>query len=201
MELVVATRNRKKLKEIRELLKGSNLKITSLANYPDAPEIEEDGSTFDENAIKKAITVAMFTKKLTMGEDSGLEVKALDNRPGVYSSRFSGEGANDKKNNLKLLRFLRGVPLKKRTARYRCSVALADKNRLISVVSGSCQGLIGFRSKGENGFGYDPLFIVPKYNKTFGQLDIQIKHRLSHRYKAIKKAKEAILKYLQSKTL
>ena len=196
MELVVATRNRKKLKEIRELLKGSNLKITSLADYPNAPEIEEDGSNFDENAIKKAATIAMHTKKLTLGEDSGLEVKVLDNKPGVYSSRFSGENSNDKKNNLKLLRLLRGVPLKKRDARYRCSVALADANRLISVVSGSCQGLIGFRSKGKNGFGYDPLFIVPKYNKTFGQLDIRIKHKLSHRYKAIKKAKEAILKYL-----
>ncbi|MBL7196971.1 MAG: RdgB/HAM1 family non-canonical purine NTP pyrophosphatase [Candidatus Omnitrophica bacterium] len=196
MELVVATRNKKKLKEIKALLKGLNLKITSLADYPDAPEIDEDGSSFDENAIKKAVTIAMYAKKLTMGEDSGLEVKALDNQPGVYSSRFCGKGANDKKNNLKLLRLLKEVPLKKRAARYRCSVALADGNRLISVVNGSCQGLIGFRSKGKNGFGYDPLFIVPKYNKTFGQLDIRIKHKLSHRYKAIKKAKEAILKYL-----
>ena len=130
MELLVATGNKKKLQEIRELLRDLNLKITSLADYPDAPEIEEDGTTFDENAIKKAATIAMFAKKLTMGEDSGLEVEALDNQPGVYSSRFSGKDANDKKNNFKLLRLLRKVPLKKRAARYRCSIASADEKRI-----------------------------------------------------------------------
>jgi len=201
MELIVATRNKKKLEEIKELLKDLDLRIFSLLDLPNAPKIDEDGSTFDENAIKKAVTIAMFTKKLTLGEDSGLEVVALGNRPGVYSSRFSGGNANDKKNNLKLLRLLKGAPLKNRVARYRCSIALADGNRLISVVSGSCDGLIGFRSKGKFGFGYDPLFIIPRYNKTFAQLGPEIKHKLSHRYKAIKKAKEIILKCIQSKSL
>lgn len=196
MELVVATRNKKKLKEIKELLSDLNLKITSLLDYPDSPRIQEDGKTFEENAIKKAATIAMYFKKLTLGEDSGLEVKALKNKPGVYSSRFSGENSNDRKNNLKLLRELKNVPLKKRTARYKCSVAIADKNRLLGVFNGSCQGLIGFRSKGKAGFGYDPLFIIPKYNKTFAQLGQTIKHRMSHRARAIKKAKKIMAGFL-----
>jgi len=195
IELVIATKNKKKLKEIKDLLKGLNLKILSLADFPKAPTIVEDGETFAQNAIKKAATIAMYTGKLTMGEDSGLEVKALKNKPGVYSSRYSGKGATDKKNNSKLLKELRGVPLKKRTARYKCSVALADKNKLITVVEGSCQGLIGFRSKGTAGFGYDPLFIIPKYNKTFAQLGLKIKHTMSHRGKAMKKAREVIRRY------
>lgn len=197
MDLIVATRNKKKLKEIKELLQDLGLKIISLEDFPNAPKIVEDGKTFDQNAIKKAATIAMYTGKLTMGEDSGLEVKALKNKPGVYSSRYSGEGATDRKNNLKLLRELKNVPLKKRTARYRCSIAIADKSRLITVVSGSCSGLIGFRSKGNTGFGYDPLFIIPKYNKTFAELGEKIKHTMSHRAKAIQKAKKVMAGFLR----
>jgi len=195
-ELIVATRNKKKLGEIRELLKGMNLKITSLADYQNLPRIEEDGLTFEQNAIKKATTIALYTKKLTLGEDSGLEVAALGNKPGVYSSRFSGAGATDKKNNLKLLRLLRGVTLKKRKARYRCAVALANGKELIYVGSGSCSGLIGFKSQGTNGFGYDPLFIIPKYQKTFGQLPAAVKDSMSHRAKALKKILPVISRYL-----
>ncbi|HOX54009.1 MAG: XTP/dITP diphosphatase [Candidatus Omnitrophica bacterium] len=197
MDLVVATKNKKKLKEIEELLADFNLKILSLADFPRAPKIIEDGKTFDQNAIKKAATIAMYTGKLTMGEDSGLEVKALKNKPGVYSSRYSGEGATDKKNNLKLLRDLKNIPLKKRNARYRCSIAIADKHKLIAVVNGSCNGLIGFRSKGSAGFGYDPLFIIPKYSKTFAELGEKIKHTMSHRAKAIKKAKRVMARVLR----
>lgn len=193
-ELIVATKNEGKLKEIRDLLKDLKLKITSLRDYPDSPSIEEDGKTFIQNAIKKAATVALYTKKLTLGEDSGLEVKALKNRPGVYSSRFSGEGATDKKNNLKLLKELRGMPLKKRQARYRCSAALVDRHGIVKVVSGSCEGLIALRSKGKNGFGYDPLFLVPAYNKTFGELDLFVKQKISHRAKALRKIKKSLLK-------
>ncbi|MFC1703904.1 XTP/dITP diphosphatase [Candidatus Omnitrophota bacterium] len=198
MELVVATRNKKKLKELKELLSDLSLDIISLSDFPRAPLIEEDGTTFDQNAIKKAATIALYTGKLTMGEDSGLEVKALGNKPGVYSARFAGEDATDKKNNLKLLRALRKIPLKKRGARYRCSVALADRHGLISVVSGSCQGVIGFRSKGKAGFGYDPLFIIEKYNKTFAQLGESVKHTMSHRGRALKKIRSVILQYLQA---
>ena len=194
-ELLVATANKKKLEEIKELLADLNLKITSLSDYQNLPSVEEDGRTFSENAIKKTVTIAMYTKKLTMGEDSGLEVKALKNKPGVYSARFSGESATDQKNNAKLLASLRDVPLKKRRARYRCFVALADGKRLFDVVSGSCSGLIALRSKGKNGFGYDPLFLIPRYNKTFGELDPAVKAKMSHRFRALKKLRKVIEKY------
>ena len=190
MELVVATRNKKKLKEIRHMLKGLSLKITSLADYKNLPKIVEDGLTFQENAIKKAATISQYLKKLTLGEDSGLEVKALNNRPGVYSSRYSGKGATDKKNNKKLLRELKGIPLKKRQARYICSVAISDADKLLGVVQGTCSGLISTKERGSAGFGYDPLFLIPKFNKTFGELGEEIKHKMSHRYKAFVKARK-----------
>jgi len=133
-ELIVATKNQGKLKEIKELLEGMPVKVTSLSDYPYAPNIEEDGKTFAQNAIKKAVTIAMYTKKLVLGEDSGLQVKALGNKPGIYSARFSGETTTDKKNNLKLLRVLKGVPKRKRQARYQCYVALADGKKVIDAV-------------------------------------------------------------------
>ena len=163
------------------------------------PAIEEDGKTFCANALKKAATIALFTKKLVMGEDSGLEVKALNNEPGIYSARFSGPGATDKKNNAKLLRMLKNISLQKRQARYRCCVALVDGrqkgNKTIDVVHGSCQGLITTKSRGTNGFGYDPLFLIPRYNKTFGELPMEIKAGMSHRARALKKFRAVIKKY------
>lgn len=198
-ELVVATKNKKKLREIKEILKGLNLKISSLADYSKTPRIIENGKTFKENAIKKAMKIAGFTGKLTLGEDSGLCIDALDGAPGVYSSRFSGSGKDDRKNNLKALKLLNGLALKKRSAHYVCAVALADKTGLIGVTQGKCFGLIGFKEKGSFGFGYDPIFIIPKYNKSFAQLGARIKHKMSHRYRALEKAKKIIEKYL-SKT-
>lgn len=195
-ELIVATKNEGKLREIKDLLKDFNLKITSLRDYPDIPTIDEDGKTFAQNALKKAATVALYTKKLTLGEDSGLEVKALKNKPGIYSSRFSGNGATDQKNNLKLLREMRDVPLKKRQARYRCYAALVNGQGIINVVSGSCSGLITLRSRGKNGFGYDPLFLIPQYQKTFGELDLAVKSKISHRAKALAKIKKTLQGYL-----
>lgn len=194
-ELLVATRNRKKLQEIKELLSECNLNVTSLFDYPDCPIIEEDGKTFEQNAIKKAATIALYTKKLTMGEDSGLEVKALGNKPGIYSSRYSGVGATDKKNNAKLLRALKGIPLKKRTARYRCAIALVDAKGIIDVVQARCGGVIDLRSKGKNGFGYDPVFLIPKYQKTFGELDPALKAKISHRARALKKFRKSVQEY------
>jgi XTP/dITP diphosphohydrolase len=197
MELLVATRNSKKLQEIKELLKGMKVKITSLADYRDMPKIEEDGKTFSQNALKKAATISLYTKKLVMGEDSGLEVKALKNEPGIYSARFSGPGSTDAKNNLKLLNLLKKVPLKNRQARYRCFVALTDEKGIVGVVSGSCQGLIALHPKGKNGFGYDPLFLIPKLKKTFGELDSSIKAKTSHRARALKKLRSLIKTYLE----
>jgi len=195
IELIVATKNKGKLREIKELLADMDIKVTSLADYPDAPIIEEDGKTFAQNAIKKSVTIAMYTKKLVMGEDSGIEVKALRNKPGIYSARFSGEKATDLKNNKKLLSSLKGVPMAKRQARYRCFVAIADAHRVVDVVSGTCSGLIGHKEKGSNGFGYDPLFVIPRYGKTFGELDPAIKSKISHRARALKKVKRLLEEY------
>lgn len=192
LELIIATKNEGKVREIRELLKGLPLKITSLKDHSNFPAVEEDGKTFAQNALKKAVTVALYAKKLTLGEDSGLEVKALGNQPGVYSARFSGPAANDQKNNAKLLRLLKRVPLKKRQARYRCTAALVDGHKIIDVVNGTCAGFIALRSRGRNGFGYDPLFCVPQYNKTFGELDLAVKSKISHRAKAFKKIRKIL---------
>jgi XTP/dITP diphosphohydrolase len=197
MELLVATRNKKKLQEIKEILADLPFRITSLDDYRGLPEIVEDGLTFEQNAIKKAATIALATGRLVLGEDSGLEVPALGNAPGVYSARFSGPGATDEKNNAKLLRALRGVPDKKRTARYRCAAALAGPEGLIGVVSGTCRGVIGTRKKGTFGFGYDPYFIIPKYKKTFAELGPEIKHAMSHRFHALKKARRLMEEYLK----
>lgn len=198
MELVIATRNKKKLKEIKYMLKGLGFRIKSLADYDGLPEIVEDGLNFQENAIKKSATIAQYLKKLTIGEDSGLEIKALKNLPGVYSSRYSGKGATDRKNNSKVLRGLKSVPLKKRQAKYICSVAISDRNRLLGVFNGECRGLITTQERGKAGFGYDPIFLIPKYNKTFGELGEEIKHKMSHRYKAFCKVRDFFLKYQKS---
>ncbi len=197
LELVVATKNKKKLEEIKEILKVLKLKVISLADFQKTPCIIENGKTFQENAIKKAVKIARFTKQLTMGEDSGLCVDALGGKPGVYSARFSGKDKSDEKNNLKLLEVLRSLPASKRKAHYCCAVALADKNGLVGVVEGKCGGLIGFEQKGAFGFGYDPLFVISKYGKTFAQLGAAIKHKMSHRYYALKKAKKIIKKYIE----
>lgn len=199
IELLIATKNPGKLREIRELLKDYPFKITSLADYPDAPEIVEDGKTFAQNALKKAATIALYTGKLTMGEDSGIQVKALHNRPGIYSARYSGPNATDEKNNRKMLRELKGIAMSKCQARYQCWVALVDKKGIIDVISGSCGGLIATEPRGANGFGYDPLFLIPRYGKTFGELDPSIKKAISHRARALKKLKKTLKKYLKAR--
>ena len=196
IQLLVATRNKKKLSEIKEILKGINLELLSLDSYKNAPKVLENGKSFQENAIKKAIKLARFTGKLCLGEDSGLCVDALDGAPGIYSARFSGKDKNDLKNNLKLLKLLKRLPLRKRRAHYVCAVALADKDELLGVVEGECSGLIALEPKGSAGFGYDPLFYILKYKKTFAQLGEKIKHKMSHRYHALKKARRIIEKYI-----
>ena len=193
--LVVATKNKKKLEEIKDILGDLNLRMTSLADYNNLPRIIENGETFKENAIKKAVKIAGAKKKLTLGEDSGLCVDALKGKPGVYSSRFAGKGKSDLKNNLKLIKLLEGLPLNKRKAHYYCAVALADKDGLVGVVEGKCFGLIGNALKGRFGFGYDPLFIIPKYKKTFAQLGGRIKHKMSHRFNALLRIRKIIPDY------
>ncbi len=187
-ELVVASRNKGKVGEIKELLADLPFKVTSLLDYPHIPDIIEDGKTYRANALKKACWVARATGKMTMSDDSGIEVKALGNAPGIYSSRFAGEGASEKARNKKLFAMLKGVPMHKRQARYRCVVALVDaKGQELGVVQGTCSGYVTTREVGENGFGFDPLFLLKRYNKTFGQLSPALKAKISHRARALKK--------------
>ncbi len=200
MQLIVATRNLKKFKEIKRLFKGLFVEFKSLKDFSFAPKIIEDGTTFKENAFKKALEVSRHFRGIILGEDSGLEVKALNGQPGVYSSRFSGRGANDKKNNKKLLRLLKGIPESKRLARYRCAVAIAYNRRLLGLKQGDCIGHIALRCRGRNGFGYDPLFIPLGFKKTFGEMSPKIKDRLSHRFKALKKIRPIILEAFSSLT-
>ncbi|MCU0651043.1 MAG: RdgB/HAM1 family non-canonical purine NTP pyrophosphatase [Candidatus Omnitrophica bacterium] len=196
-ELIVATKNRKKLGEIKHILKDLRFTIHSLADFPKTPRIVENGSTFAENAAKKAVAGGRFYKKLCMGEDSGLCVRELNGAPGVRSARFSGKDKSDEKNNLKLLGFLEGLPMKRRKAYYACAVALADASGLIGVVEGRCSGVIAYEPAGKFGFGYDPLFLIPEYGKTFGQLGAKIKHARSHRYRALKKFRALLEKYIE----
>ncbi|MDO8489364.1 MAG: RdgB/HAM1 family non-canonical purine NTP pyrophosphatase [Candidatus Omnitrophota bacterium] len=196
MKLVVATRNKKKLLEIKEILKGMDLTLLSLDAYKNSPRVIENGKTFKENAVKKAVKLARFTGELCLGEDSGLCVDALNGDPGIYSERFSGRDKSDIKNNLKLLKLLKDVLWQKRKAHYVCAVALADKKGLVGVVEGRCNGLISFEPRGTAGFGYDPVFYITKYKKTFAQAGEKIKHTMSHRYHALKRTKRMIQKYI-----
>ncbi len=187
-ELIVASRNKGKVNEIKDLLAPLPYKVTSLLDHPHIPEIVEDGKTYRENALKKAREVALITGKMVMSDDSGIEVKALRNAPGIYSARFAGKGAGDKARNRKLFAMLKGLPMSRRQARYRCVVALVDrKGREMGVVQGTCSGYITTKEYGQNGFGFDPLFLVKRYNKTFGQLPASLKAKISHRARALRK--------------
>lgn len=196
MDLVVATRNEKKLQEIEELLKGLDVRVWSIRDFPDAPKVKEGSLSHKENAAKKATEVARSTGKLTLADDSGLEVDVLCGEPGVHSARFAGEDQNDEANIQKLLKLMEGVPEEKRKARFRCCVAIARPEGLVRVVEATCEGIIGLRPEGSYGFGYDPVFIIPDYNQTFAQLGPEIKNRISHRAKALKKARKIISEYV-----
>ena len=187
-ELIVASRNKGKVAEIKELLGRLPFKVSSLLDYPKLPDIIEDGATYKANALKKAMQIAGLTGKITMADDSGIEVRALGNAPGIYSARFAGMAASEKAKNRKLFEMLKGVPMPKRQARYRCVIALADaKGREIGIVQGTCGGYITTQERGTNGFGFDPLFLVKRYNKTFGELPPSVKAKISHRARALKK--------------
>ena len=196
MELVVATRNQDKLKEIKTLLKGLPIKVISLNSFKDVPEVIEDGKTLQANARKKAIQVSRHLKRLAVADDSGLEVLVLGNRPGVYSARFSGKGATYSSNNEKVMRLLKAVPRSKRKACFRCVIAVADKGKVVGIAEGRCRGRIGFEPKGRSGFGYDPIFVPNGHKKTFAQMGLKKKNKISHRSKALVKAKKLIIDFL-----
>jgi XTP/dITP diphosphohydrolase len=185
-QLVLGSRNRKKSREIAEIFAPHGIALVSVADFPQVPEVVEDGATFAENAAKKASGPAVQLGRWVIGEDSGLMVDALGGRPGVISARFSGPGATDEANNRKLMEELAGVPLERRTAAYVCTIALADPAGAIRVTAeGRCRGVIITEPRGENGFGYDPYFLVREYHRTFGELSSRVKHQISHRARAL----------------
>jgi XTP/dITP diphosphohydrolase len=192
MEVIVATRNKGKLREFRDALKGLNLRIYGLNDFSDVPEVEEDGRSFTENALKKARFYARVFGKLTLADDSGLEVDSLRGQPGVHSARYAGERASSQKNNRKLLREMRGVPISKRGARFKCVIAVKSPAGREVLAEGSCRGRIGFKERGRKGFGYDPLFILPRDGRTMAELSLEAKNRISHRGKALRKIRKII---------
>jgi XTP/dITP diphosphohydrolase len=197
IELLVATTNQGKFAEVKDFLASLPLRILSLSTLSNWPKIVEDGATFEENALKKARTLAEYSGYLTLADDSGLEVDPLGGAPGIYSARYCGEIGNDKKNNEKLLSELKGVPQERRTGRFVCALALcAPKSRDMKelIIRDSCEGRIAFELKAENGFGYDPLFFYPPFGKTFGEIDRAAKATVSHRGKALKKLAEMLPK-------
>lgn len=195
VELVLATHNKGKVRELEKLLEGSGLKVLSLHEFPDFPEVVEDGDTFEANAVKKALETAVATGRVALADDSGLEVDHLGGAPGVHSARFAGPARDDAANNRKLLQLLDGVPAEKRTARFCCVVAVAGPDGRVKTARGTCDGIIGTGPRGNSGFGYDPLFYVPEYNQTFAQLDLAVKNRISHRGRAFAAAKDILAEF------
>lgn len=192
MRIVVATANRGKLTELQSMLGPLGVEVKSLADYPGIPEVIEDGSTFTDNAVKKARTISQATGEVALADDSGLEVDFLDGAPGVYSARFAGEDKDDSANNEKLLRLLQEVPPSRRGARFRCVVAIALPGGGIYTAEGVCEGIIAQQPAGEGGFGYDPLFLIPQLGETFAQLGAGAKNRISHRGMAFARARQII---------
>jgi len=186
MELVVATRNAGKLKEIRRLLESRGIRVRGLAEFPEAPDVVEDGETFAENAIKKAEAVAQFTSMPCLADDSGLVVDALQGRPGVHSARFSGAEADDQSNNRKLLYEMAAVPEIRRQASFCCVMALCMPGQSPRLFQGRVNGAILERQQGDGGFGYDPLFWLPGYNCTMAELPLDTKNQVSHRGQALR---------------
>lgn len=195
-KIVIATANPGKLEEINQLLAGWPVEVVSLKEVPGVPKIVEDRDTFVGNAVKKAEVVSSHTGEITIADDSGLEVDALDGAPGVCSARFAGEHATDEENNRKLLDKLKEVEEGHRTARFRCVIAIAVPGRKTVTVEGACEGMIAFEPEGTNGFGYDPLFYYPPKNCTLAQLDSVGKNRVSHRGKALEKARQVLRELL-----
>lgn len=198
--IVLATRNANKVKEFREILKDFQVEIRSLDDFGPIPEAIEDGDTFDENAYKKALHTAKILGIPAIADDSGLSVDALDGRPGVYSARYSGENATDQSNCDKLLQELKNM--KNRTARFHCVVSIAVPSGPALTYEGSCEGVILEEKRGESGFGYDPLFYFEEYGKTFAELSMAEKNKVSHRGKALTDLKEEmpkVIKWLQQR--
>jgi XTP/dITP diphosphohydrolase len=195
-EVVIATRNPGKFREIKAILSSLPLKFLSLEDFPDLPEVVEDGATFAENAGKKARMIAHFTGRPAIADDSGLAVDALQGRPGVFSSRFAGEKATDRQRCQKLLEEMASIPEGKRQARFVCVMAVALPRGRMEAVEGECRGWITSAPRGERGFGYDPVFFLPEFGKTMAELEPEEKNRISHRGRALERLKVILPEFL-----
>jgi XTP/dITP diphosphohydrolase len=194
---MLGTRNRKKREEIVEILGDLPLEFGDLHDRPDVPEVEETGTTFEANALLKAEAVARATGAWTLAEDSGLVVPGLNGRPGVYSARYAGKQGDDDANNARLLAELAPLPADRRAAYYVCVAALADPTGEVrATAEGQCHGVIITEARGTGGFGYDPLFLIPEFHKTFGELSPRVKHALSHRARALARLRPAVIRLL-----
>lgn len=197
-KIILASNNAHKIEEIKKILEGLPFEIKSLKDENINIDIEEDGNTFEENAKKKASEIANFLKNrgekefIVMADDSGLEVDYLNGEPGIYSARYAGEHGNDKKNNEKLLKELKGVPKEKRGAQFVCQIVLVNGNDKYLSIRGEVRGRILEELSGKEGFGYDPLFFYAPLNKTFGELSSEEKNSVSHRACALKELKNRI---------
>lgn len=196
-KLIISTGNQNKVDEIAVILKDLPIEILSKKEIGLGDlDVIEDGATLEENSILKAKALAEKTNYMVVADDSGLFVDYLNGQPGIYSSRYGGEEGNNKKNNKKLLEELKDIPLEKRKAQFKCVIVLITEDREIVTVEGQCKGTIGLEPKGNNGFGYDPLFTPEGYSETFGELDEEIKNKISHRAKALEQLKKEIKKII-----
>jgi XTP/dITP diphosphohydrolase len=195
-KLLLATSNPGKIREYRVLLNGLDYQITTLAEEGITKVVTESGSNYEENARLKAITYAKLTQLTTLADDSGLEVDVLNGKPGIQSARFAGETASDAEKVNFLLARLNGVTWEQRTARFKCVIAIATPEGYAELCDGECQGIIAIQAKGENGFGYDPIFLIPGRGKTMAELPLEIKNQISHRARASQQARQILQRHL-----
>lgn len=197
-EIIVATKNKGKTKEFAEMFQPLGFTVKTLLDFPDAPDIEETGETFAENAVLKAKGISEYFNKIVIADDSGLCVDALDGKPGVYSARYAGEGKDDEANLQKVLQELKGVPYEERTAHFHCTLALVIPGKEPVIVEGKVEGYIIDEKRGENGFGYDPIFYVPEYGKTTAEMSSDEKNKISHRGRALEKLNEWVKQAIET---
>jgi len=198
VDLVIATRNPGKVREIGEVLTGLEVRLLSLADLPGAPDVPETGATFEENARAKALAIAKWSGEMALADDSGLEVDALGGEPGVLSNRYAGEGASDADRVTKVLRLMERVPDGERAACFRCAAALASPDGRVRVVEGVVEGRIARAPKGSGGFGYDPIFVPEGGARTMAELTPDEKNRISHRGRALRALRPVIAEWLRS---
>ena len=190
--IIFATGNQGKMKEIREIMADLDVEVVSMKEAGISADIEENGTTFEENAVIKAKAICEMTGEIVLADDSGLEIDYLNKEPGVYSARYMGEDTSYRIKNQNLIDRLKGVPDEKRTARFVCAIAAAFPDGSIKTVRAAMEGRIGYEEKGENGFGYDPIFYLPEYGCTSAELSMEEKNKISHRGKALRAIKEEL---------